>query len=396
MSLLSARGQERGLLFDLLAYAATDPASGSVQGIPARRLDEVDDRQMQWVSDAGLAPLLYRASREGIAQVRTARREMLLSAELSAIVRHGNLIDATREIVEACEARGARLTLLKGISVSDQYYPDAHLRPMGDIDVLVSAPAHATVEATILQLGYRRQPNYRHREGAHHGAPLYHPERCVWIEVHDALFPEDAGLRSGRVFSPSHVAAHSVSSTFHGSAVNRLADELQLIYIASSWVRDLSHYGVRASFVPPLFDAIYLLNATDHTPDWDELLGWRDNPTAVASLYVMLTYLSRHSLCQIEPAILSRLASSEDVIGPLVLRSIHGMLDKYLLGGRPFSRWFNHWHASIVLGTLLAPGSSSKKLMSVPWNMVFPPSVAERYSVRYQLGRIARLMRGGV
>jgi hypothetical protein len=394
MPLLTARSQERGLLFHLLAYAATDPASGSIQGIPASKLEEVDDRQMQWVSDAGLAPLLYRASQQGIDQVRATRRDMLLSADLTAIARQGNLIDATREIVEACEARGVRVTLLKGISISDQYYPDAHLRPMGDIDMLVSAPAHTTVEATILQLGYRRQPDYQHREGAHHGAPLYHPARRVWVEIHSALFPEDASLRSGRVFSPAHVAARSVSSTFHGSAVNRLADELQLVYIASSWVRDLSHHGIRASFVPPLFDAVYLVNATDDTLDWDELLSWLDNPMAVASLHVMLSYLSRHGLCQVEPSILSRLASSQEVIGPSVLRIIHSMLDTYLLGGRPFSRFIREWHASIVLSTLLAPGSSSRKLASVPWNILFPPSVAARYSVRYQLGRIARALRG--
>jgi hypothetical protein len=109
----------------------------------------------------------------------------------------------------------------------------------------------------------------------------------------------------------------------------------------------------------------------------------------------MLSYLSRHSLCQVEPPILSRLASSQDVIGPLVLRIIHSMLDKYLLGGRPFSRFTREWHVSIVLSTLLAPGSSGRKFAAVPWNILFPPSVAERYSVRYQLGRIARLMRGG-
>jgi hypothetical protein len=64
--LLTARRQDPGLLFGLLTYAATDLGSGCVQGIPGRRLEEVDDRQMQWVSDAGLAPLPYRASGEGI------------------------------------------------------------------------------------------------------------------------------------------------------------------------------------------------------------------------------------------------------------------------------------------------------------------------------------------
>jgi len=380
-------------VFDLLAYAASNPASGSAHGIPARRLEEVDNRQMQWVSDAGLAPLLYRASREGIHQVPGPRRDMLLSADLTAIAWHGNLIDATREIVEACEARGIRVTLLKGISISDQFYPDAHLRPMGDIDILAPLSAYATVESTIRGLGYTPNPDYQHREGAHHGAPLFHRGRHVWVEVHGALFSEDTALRNGRVFSPSHVAAHSVGSTFHGSAVNRLADELQLVYIASSWVRDLSGYGIRASLVPPLLDAIYLLNATGHALNWDQLLGWLDNPMAIASLHVMLSYLSRNDLCRVAPPILSRLASSQDVIGPFALRIIHSMLDKYLLGGRPFSRLIRDWHASVVLSTLLAPGSSGRKLASVPWNILFPPSVAERYSVRHPLGRIAKALR---
>jgi hypothetical protein len=390
---LTARNQVRGLLFDLLAYAATNRASGSVH-IPAHRLEEVDDRQMQWVSDAGLAPLLYRASREGIDQVPTARRQMLLSAHLTAIVTHGNLIDATCEIVEACEARGIRVTLLKGISISDQHYPDAHLRPMGDIDILAPPSLSATVESTILQLGYRRKVDYQHREGAHHGAPLFHPGWHAWVEVHNALFSENTDLRRGRIFSPAHVAARCVSSTFHGRAVNRLADELQLVYIASSWVRDLSGHGIRASFVPPLLDAVYLLNATGNTLNWDRLLNSLDNPMAVASLYVMLSYLCRNNLCQVAPPMLSRLASSQHVIGPLVLWIIHSMLDRYLLGGRPFSRFIRAWHVSIVLSTLLAPGSSARKLASVPWNILFPPSVAERYSVRYQLGRIARVLCG--
>jgi hypothetical protein len=78
----------------------------------------------------------------------------------------------------------------------------------------------------------------------------------------------------------------------------------------------------------------------------------------------------------------------------LVLRIIHRILDKHLLGGRPFSRFIREWHVSIMLSTLLAPGSSGVKLASVPWNILFPPSIAERYSVRYQLGRVTKVLRG--
>jgi hypothetical protein len=394
MDVLTARPAGRGLLFDLLTYAATYPSSGSTQAISALRVEKADDRQMQWISEAGLAPLLYRALRDDIDQIRAIRREMLLSAHLTAVAWQGNLIDATREIIETCAAHGIRLTLLKGMSISDQRYPDPHLRPMGDIDILVPACAKTTVESTFVNLGYRPQAHYQHRKGGHHGAPLFHPRRRVWIEVHTALFPEDANLRSGRLFTPSHVAAQTIASTFQGCPVNRLTDELQLVYIASSWVRDLAGHGIQASFVPALLDAIYLLHDAGHTLDWSELLGCLDNPMAAASLYVMLSYLSENRLCQLKPRVLSRLASSQDVIGAPALWVLHRMVDKYLVEGRPFARFPSHWHVAIVLNTLLAPGPSRRKLASVPWNILFPPSVAERYSVRYQLGRIAKGLRG--
>jgi hypothetical protein len=142
-----------------------------------------------------------------------------------------------------------------------------------------------------------------------------------------------------------------------------------------------------------LLDAVYLLNATAHALDWDEMLGSLDNPMAAASLYVMLSYLSRNELYRTDPDILSRLASSQDFIGPVVIRVLHRVLDEYLVAGRPFSRFTRDWHVSIALNTLLAPTSSRGKLATVPWNILFPPSVADRYKLRYQLGRIAKALR---
>jgi hypothetical protein len=108
----------------------------------------------------------------------------------------------------------------------------------------------------------------------------------------------------------------------------------------------------------------------------------------------MLVYLSRSGLHRFAPSVLSRLASGQDLVGPWELGIIHSLLANYLIGGRPFTRWFSDWHATIVLNTMLAPGSHAGKLLSLPWNLVFPPPIADRYSMRYQLGRIARLLRG--
>jgi hypothetical protein len=74
----------------------------------------------------------------------------------------------------------------------------------------------------------------------------------------------------------------------------------------------------------------------------------------------MFSYLSRNNLYQVDPVILYRLAPSQGSIGSLVLRLLNSILDDFITDGRPFS---------------------------VPWNIVFPPSVTERFNVRYQLSR---------
>jgi hypothetical protein len=384
--------REPSLLFGLLRHAASDPPPSFASGSSCIQLDEFPDAQFQWVVNAGMAPLLFYVVRDGVDRISPARRDVLRGADLTALVRHGVLIDATKEVIDACRNAGTRVTLLKGISISDQYYPAAHLRPMGDIDVFVSESVYDTVESAVLELGYRRRSDHEQREGAHHGAPLFSPDRRTWIEIHKALFSKGTAPRRSRVFSPSHVAACVVGSSFHGRAVGRFSDELQLIYIATSWLHDLSRYGTNPSFVSPLFDALYLLKSTKRTFDWEGLLDSLDNSMPAASLYVMLAYFSRRGLFDVERTILRRLASLQDIVGAPELRIVLGILHIHLIGGRPFPRWFSEWHATIVLNTLLEPGSRARRLASLPWNIVFPPSIAERYSIRFQLGRIARLL----
>lgn len=394
----TARGRtprSRALLLDILAYAASGPESNRAQGISPGRLGEVTDREIQWVTDAGLAPLLYRAARPGLDQIPAVRRNALLSANLTAQVRYGNLVDTANEIIDACRTIQVPVTVLKGISIGDQHYPAGHLRPMGDIDILIPAHALQSVESAVLQLGYIRSLEHELSEDAHHSAPLFHPERRVWVEIHIDLFRKSAGLRRNRVFSRSQVAAQSVASKFHSRPVYRLTDELQLVYIASSWIKDLTQHNIHPSFVPSLLDAVYLLKASETSLDWDDLFGWLDNETAVASLYIMLAYLSRRGLHQFAPSILSRLASRQDLVGPAELRIISAVLDNYLMAGPPFTRLFSDWHATIVLNAMMASGSHTAKLLSLPWKVAFPPCIPDRYSMRYQLGRIARLLRGG-
>ena len=352
--------------------------------------------QFRQVSDAGLAPLLFSALQHDLEAVPADIRLHLKSADLTARVRYGNLCDATIEIIDSCREIGVTPTLLKGISIADQHYPEGHLRPMGDIDVLVPKQDYATVEAALLHRGYVRKPGYEVEEAAAHGAPLFDPQRRVWVEVHTALFPADARLRTNGIFGPSHVAAQSVDSNFHGRKVFRLSSELQLAYIASYWIRDLSRGGVDPSFVMPLLDAIYLLKACGQTLDWEGLRAQLDNELAMASVYVMLDYLVRRRFTDCAIPIVSDLAAGQRIVGMPERRIITAMLDKCLVGGEGVAGAFMRDHpmlAKSILHTLLAEGSHAGKLSSLPWNVVFPPWAADRYGVRFHRERIARLLK---
>ena len=112
-----------------------------------------------------------------------------------------------------------------------------------------------------------------------------------------------------RLYSLQNIAEQSVAATYHGRPVRRLSYELQLVYIASSWVLDLTLSKIHPSFLPALFDAVYLLKSFRRDLDWNGMMDWLDNELAAASLYVMLSYLSQRRVCHTQSFPISEQAS---------------------------------------------------------------------------------------
>jgi Uncharacterised nucleotidyltransferase len=335
---------ERPLVARLLAWSANAAALDPDLLLPAERQGDDDE--------GGLGPLMHRALATDADLIPGRWREALLSADLTARVRQGSAVDATLQIIEACADLRVRLTLLKGISVSEQLYPAEHLRPMADIDLLIPALDYARVESALLSRGYSRL-DFPPIGAFHHGAPLRDPRRQVTVELHTSLFDEDSPFCDGTVFSPPNVALRSVASTYHARPVHRLSLELQLAYIASSWFNDLTVHKVHPSFLASLFDAVYLLSTRGQALDWSSMLGWLDSDVAKASLYAMATYLPRFGVEPLPAEALSRLASNRGLVGPIQRRLIHTMLDCWLIGARF-------------------------------WDLALPPPVPGRYSLSHQ------------
>jgi hypothetical protein len=380
--------QSKPLLMRLLYHVADsgpDAPTGTIQPL---RLEAGDNTQVGWLMEAGLGPLLYRSIGEGPHEaLGPVFTELLLASDLAARLQHDNRVEAAAGLIDMGQQLGVRVVPLKGISLSEQHYPSGHLRPMGDIDVLIPGVAYAALERRMLANGYERAPGYVADASEAHGVPLYLPRCAVWVELHTALFPEDSPLRRNRLFGGPQLERELVSCTFAGRAVQRLSDEMQLIYAAAGWIRDMSSRDMHPSFLPPLFDAVYLLRGAGPRFDWDRLLRVLDNETAAASLCILLGYLARHGLHAPPREALCRLGVVQRLVGPLELRILHRVFDSRLSSGRRANHLFQSWH---LFPNLIKPGLPIVKLLRLPWNVMFPPDRAARYQAGYQLARLAR------
>ncbi|MES2990193.1 MAG: nucleotidyltransferase family protein [Pseudomonadota bacterium] len=331
-----AAGTVRELRFDLLADA---------------------EREFRWVCQGGLGPLLWHVSQSTGSWVPSHWHPLLHAADLTAQMYYKDLADTAMQVIHAANAVAAPVTLLKGISVAEEIYPKPHLRPMGDVDVLVPGNGYAGVEAALLQGDYQRL-DFPDVEGLQHGAPLENTELRTLVELHTELFGSNSPLRRpGKILNAATVEVqHIVPSLFRGQPVKRLSAEFPLLYIAASWFNDLTHFPPHPSFLASLFDAVYLTRRYPELLDDDRISTDVDNPFARASLYALLTYLPRFGVRSVSPRRLAAMRRGLSVVGPLELRMIHGMLDHCMVGARA-------------------------------WNSMLPVPVPGRYSVRHQLAK---------
>ena len=278
-------------------------------------------------------------------------------------------IDAIDEIVQACGRQVEPPTLLKGISVSAQVYPEIHLRPMRDIDFLVDEDAIPAVESVLLELGYQRRPTeppefYR---AHHHTTPFFHPQKKVWVEVHRALFSVRSPVGSDRVFSGDNVKAARLRTELRGRPVNRLSDELQLVYLASHWA-----YGsgfVRVGGMVAMLDMIYLLRNA-RSVRWDQILDWLDGAAAATPVYLLLAYLDQYGLVDLPPGVLGELSRRQRSFGRASLKMLHATIDRYVTDGCEFGALVSERSFYILWRTLLLPQRPSRKLPLVLWNLL--------------------------
>jgi hypothetical protein len=332
------------------------------------RLENFSPAQIRWAVEAGLGPWLLRCTRRDAGARTSPLWPLVHGADLTARVIVGGQMDALEEILQACEDHAPPLTLLKGIALCDQYYPEPHLRLMGDLDLLTDQASVPAIESRLLRLGYVHRsetpPDFYRTH--HHITPLFHPGRRVWVEVHRGLVPSSSLVGRDSVFSLENVHTELRPSSFRGRRVNRLSDDLQAVHLASHWALGFG----RVRGMVGMIDLSRLL-ANAPALRWDRILAWLDgSPGAATCLHLLLSYLRRRRLADVAPRILRVLASRQQSLSAVNLAILHAVIDRYVVAGGRFGFLMSDRNFDIIRAALLSPGRPSQNLGQAVWKLL--------------------------
>ena len=301
-------------------------------------LSPLKDRQVKWIIETGLGPLVWFAMRKDPKIIDRPSYQNLRAASLTTRLINKIQLETLGEILGRCVGRLSPIILLKGSSMGSELYPEPHLRIMRDLDLLVEPKDQPKLETILLEMGFRQESTNSHEYYAthHHSMPFYHRERDVWVEVHRGLFPPSNKLAQLPVFSTENIRAELRPSMLGETPVMRLSRELQIAYTASHWALELKRHGG----LFPLIDIVYLLKRSPCPIRWDAIFNWVQNSVAGTHLYLVLSYLHENKIIDLDNKILADLFARQRSFGILNLKIAHYLMTRYVVVGKiPISEW---------------------------------------------------------
>jgi hypothetical protein len=179
-------------LFELLLQQASSNQNRGQRKIISKDFDWAE--VLTQAERHGLGPLLSTHFQASDIQLPISAKRTLQALYLRH--RHANRVRAEvlQEVLTAFQAADIQALLLKGAALAQLIYPEPGLRPMNDVDLLVS-PAQASQAQTILaELGFQAPLPKKGRPlpGKHLSAATRHHEGfMISLEIHHNLFNDD-------------------------------------------------------------------------------------------------------------------------------------------------------------------------------------------------------------
>ena len=360
------------------------------QDVSGYHLGEHEQADAFMAISIGMGAFLYHCiDKPSLKVISSSLYSELQASYYSSVFSAQDQSVALLELLKMSAKSHFSVCVLKGMSVSYQYYEPPHLRLMRDIDLLVAAEDVAKLEAILFQQGYcqisENAPSYYQTH--HHTMPFYHEQKQVWIEVHVQLFSEGNWRAAIPAFSLLNIRHEMLPASFENETINRLGAELQLVYIAAHWIEDFKPQGGLFA----IWDAVFLLRK-ENSFDWEKVLAWTSESSALAlPLYLLLNNLQRYQLFEFKHQHMTRLRQHCFGMIGIRCRVFNNIIDHFYLRQGVYSKLLNEFSLDVLWAEAARP-SRLPYLFRVAWKLVFPEAVAERYSLIWHGRRLKKLL----
>ena len=351
-----------------------------LQGLAAGRthidLTAIAPSVMEHALELGLGPVVEHLAGTADRQLGPPYVERIRAADLTARALTSAAYDSLAHALAAARHVQCPVILLKGAATALRYYPSPHLRPMGDIDVLVPVDRQAAFEDALRTFKFRQFPidpwvNY---DDHLHSAPFWDPVRRVWIEVHTTVFPRDYRLAQDPRFSQAAIAAQLTPIAVRDQTAYAMNHELQLIYTSARWCEMFDpRHGVY-----PILDAALLIRQHRDTLDWERILALVRGSWAALPLHLMLWYLDESDLSPVPAYVLHALGKRYCHLNRSSRTILKRVISTCVIEGRFVKR--NEPQLRLVWTSLVRPKSLNGYLRSIAHHLA-RPAVVQRVGI---------------
>ncbi|HEV8335180.1 MAG TPA: nucleotidyltransferase family protein [Candidatus Polarisedimenticolia bacterium] len=178
-----------------------------------------------------VGPLVFQAAARQPDAVPADLLPGLKEASRKTLVDNLVLLRALREVASALAEEGTGFVLLKGVSLLSFLYPEIHLRPMTDLDLLIREKDWPKVAETLGARGCRlpsdEEERYYRERWYHQLVETPGPPSC-YVEFHWNL----ESVERSRI-DPDELIRDAVPCEIEGQRFLRLCDDHLLLHLAT-------------------------------------------------------------------------------------------------------------------------------------------------------------------
>ena len=343
---------------------------------------------------SGLGPVFYHLlARSGVAS-EIDRHMKLKAADITARVLTAEQSQNIIRTIETLRINDVDVVILKGTSFALNFYPEPHLRTMGDVDLLLPPEKITASEQALVNDGFQKkepQPGFDYDKHIH-SAPLFHAERKIWIELHRSLLPTRFPSSQESPLNLDAIKMNIQQTNFGPHVVHRFRPEFELLYLANGWCFDLTR-GIGPGLRRSLVDCTLLLKIADPHMDWDTVLRWSKDTLSGACLLVLLSYLVRSGVYADHRNICESLLRNQNYVTSLTLRIMHSRIEKHLVLFEAFGPVLTSRVTASLFDAMIRKNAAWKNILAIPGSILFPRREPRRYQLRYQLDRLGNAMK---